>query len=215
VPSNTISSIAARREVCVRRIRDEGWKLVDEYLNVCAPIGSRQVAHIVPNPEPAPLVDAVFDLYATGERTVERLTDEMTHRGLRNRGRGGQHLATAVTVSGPARLLGHRGAAVVPSSSSPTSGRRHTSAVGNTGHTAAVAKVMVSLPDDLLRAVDMEAGRLGTTRRGYLGELAEEMLRRRSTHRAQRMTEIDTVDGPVTGHGGGVAALVKENRPEP
>ena len=91
----------------------------------------------------------------------------------------------------------------------------HTSAVGNTGYTTGVAKVMVSLPDDLLRAVDMEAGRRGTTRSGYLRELAEETLRRRSALRAQRMAEIDTMDGPVRGHGGGVAALVKANRPEP
>ena len=78
-----------------------------------------------------------------------------------------------------------------------------------------MAKVMVSLPDDLLRAVDVEAGRRGTTRSGYLRELAEETLRRRSAQRAQRMTEIDTMDGPVKGHGGGVEALVKANRPEP
>jgi metal-responsive CopG/Arc/MetJ family transcriptional regulator len=74
---------------------------------------------------------------------------------------------------------------------------------------------MVSLPDDLLQAVDMEADRRGTTRSGYLRELAEESLRRRSARRAQRMTEIDTMGGPVTGHGGGVASLVKATRPEP
>ena len=77
-----------------------------------------------------------------------------------------------------------------------------------------MAKVMVSLPDDLLRAVDIEAGRRGTTRSGYLRELAEETLRRKSALRAQRMAEIDTMDGSVTGHGGGVAELVKANRPE-
>ncbi len=53
------------------------------------PIGGRQVAHIVPDPERAPLVKAVFELYATGEWTVERLAEEMAHRGLRNRGRDG------------------------------------------------------------------------------------------------------------------------------
>ena len=85
---------------------------------------------------------------------------------------------------------------------------------GNTGYTHGMAKVMVSLPDDLLRAVDIEAGRRGTTRSGYLRELAEETLRRKSALRAQRMAEIDTMDGPVTRHGGGVAELVKANRPE-
>ncbi len=73
---------------------------------------------------------------------------------------------------------------------------------------------MVSLPDDLLWAVDMEAGRRGTTRSGYLRELAEETLRRKSALRAQRMAEIDTMDGPATPHGGGVAELVKAKRPD-
>lgn len=93
-------------------------------------------------------------------------------------------------------------------------GRRPLGGDGNTGYTQDVAKVMVSLPDDLLRAVDMEADRRGTTRSGYLRELAEEALRRKSALRAQRMAEIDTMDGPPTRHGGGVAEIVKANRPD-
>ena len=85
---------------------------------------------------------------------------------------------------------------------------------GITGYTGAMAKVMVSLPDDLLRAVDVEAGRRGTTRSGFLRELAEETLRRRSVRRAERIAEIDKMDGPLAGHGGGVADLVKATRPE-
>jgi len=77
-----------------------------------------------------------------------------------------------------------------------------------------MAKVMVSLPDDLLRAVDVEAQRRGTTRSGLLRELAEESLRRRTIHRAQLMAQINDLDGPVKGHGGRVAELVKANRPE-
>jgi metal-responsive CopG/Arc/MetJ family transcriptional regulator len=76
-----------------------------------------------------------------------------------------------------------------------------------------VAKVMVSLPDDLLRAVDVEASRRGTTRSGLLRDLAEEALRRRSVARATRMAEIRDLAGPITGHGGGVAGLVKATRP--
>ena len=76
-----------------------------------------------------------------------------------------------------------------------------------------MAKVMVSLPDDLLRALDMEAGRRGTTRSGLLRELAEETLGRGSAIRAMLMREIDQVDGPLIGHGGGVAELVKASRP--
>ena len=78
------------------------------YLNVREPIGGRQVAHIVPDPERAPLVKAAFELYATGDWTVERLAHEMADRGLRNRGRSGHYTAKAVTVSGLARLLAHR-----------------------------------------------------------------------------------------------------------
>lgn len=77
-----------------------------------------------------------------------------------------------------------------------------------------MAKVMVSLPDDLLRAVDIEANRRGTTRSGYLRELAEETLRRNSALRAERMAEIDAMDAPIKSHGGGVVELVKANRPE-
>lgn len=77
-----------------------------------------------------------------------------------------------------------------------------------------MAKVMVSLPDDLLRAVDIAADRRGTTRSGYLRKIAEEELQRRSILRAQRMKEIDEMDGSSTGHGGGVAELVKATRPQ-
>ena len=76
-----------------------------------------------------------------------------------------------------------------------------------------MAKVMVSLPDKLLRAVDVEASRRGTTRSGLLRELAEETLRQRSTRRAGRMAEIDDMGGSLVGHGGGVAELVKASRP--
>jgi metal-responsive CopG/Arc/MetJ family transcriptional regulator len=76
-----------------------------------------------------------------------------------------------------------------------------------------MAKVMVSLPDDVLFAVDAEASRRGITRSGYLRELAEETLRRRSVGRAARMAEIDAAAGPPAGHGGNVAELVKATRP--
>lgn len=78
-----------------------------------------------------------------------------------------------------------------------------------------MAKVMVSLPDDLLKAVDIEAERRGTTRSGLLCELAEETMHRRTTQRIERMAQIDVLDGPITNHGGGVAKLVKATRPEP
>ncbi len=57
------------------------------YLNVRECIGGRQVAHIVPDAERASLISAAFELYGTGEWTIERLAAELAHRGLRNRGR--------------------------------------------------------------------------------------------------------------------------------
>lgn len=77
-----------------------------------------------------------------------------------------------------------------------------------------MAKVMVSIPDDVLYAVDREAERRGTTRSGLLRLLAEDALGRRSIRRAERMAEISEREGSSTGHGGGVAELVGMNRPE-
>lgn len=85
---------------------------------------------------------------------------------------------------------------------------------GSTGYTLGVAKVMVSLPDDVLRAVDAEAGRRGTTRSGLLRELAEDSIRRRSAQRAQRMAQIDEEAGRRR-HGGHVVERIKADRPTP
>ncbi len=81
---------------------------------------------------------------------------------------------------------------------------------GNTGYTPAMAKVMVSLPDDLLEAVDAEAVRRGTTRSGLLRRFADEALRRRGAARAAQIEEImrDSAD-----HGGDVARVLKHHRP--
>ena len=74
-----------------------------------------------------------------------------------------------------------------------------------------MAKVMVSLPDNVLRALDVEADRRGTTRSGLLRTLAEESLGRRSANRAGRMAEISRSGG--SRHGGRAAELVKAHRP--
>lgn len=84
--------------------------------------------------------------------------------------------------------------------------------VGNTGYTQVVAKVMVSLPDDLLAALDAEAARRGMTRSGLLRDLADRSLRGRGALRAARAVEIMRDSGA---HGGDVAALVKRHRPSP
>ena len=77
------------------------------YLNVRETIGGRQVAHIVPDSGRADHVTAAFQLYATGEWTVERLTAELAHRGLRNRGRRDRPVGP-LGVSAVASLLSNK-----------------------------------------------------------------------------------------------------------
>ncbi len=44
---------------------------------------------------------------------------------------------------------------------------------GHTGYTQSVAKVLVSIPDDLLREIDLHVEGSGESRSGYLRRLAE------------------------------------------
>lgn len=74
-----------------------------------------------------------------------------------------------------------------------------------------MAKVMVSMPDDLLNEVDAEANRLGTTRSAVLREFADAALRRRRTDRAASMSAL--LQGAASGHGGASANRVKATRP--
>jgi len=73
-----------------------------------------------------------------------------------------------------------------------------------------MAKVMVSLPDELLRQVDAEAARRGTTRSGLLRDFADQSLRRRGADRATRVSKIAREAGA---HGGDVAEVLKRHRP--
>jgi predicted transcriptional regulator len=81
---------------------------------------------------------------------------------------------------------------------------------GNTGYTQRVAKVMISLPDELLARVDARASEQGSTRSATLRELTERALRERERLLARRMAEIDA---PAAGRGGNVAEQVKAQRP--
>ncbi len=74
------------------------------YLNVREVIGGRPVARIVPDPERAPLVRLAFELYATGEWTLQRLATELAHRGLTNRGQRSKAPAP-ITWQGLAKIL--------------------------------------------------------------------------------------------------------------
>jgi len=85
-------------------------------------------------------------------------------------------------------------------------------AVGIPGYTCCMAKVMVSLPDDLLAEVDAEAQRGGTTRSAVMRGFADAALRRRREGRAAAMRSLLSDASP---HGGRAAELVKATRPGP
>ena len=83
-------------------------------------------------------------------------------------------------------------------------------AVGIPGYTYRMAKVMVSLPDDLLAEVDAEARRGGTTRSAVMRDFADAALRRRRENRAVAMQSLLRDTSP---HGGHAAEQVKATRP--
>lgn len=74
-----------------------------------------------------------------------------------------------------------------------------------------MAKVMVSMPDDLLAEVDAEVSRAGTSRSAVMRDFADAALRRRRTDRAAAMRGLLR---DVSPHGGGSAAQVKATRPD-
>lgn len=74
-----------------------------------------------------------------------------------------------------------------------------------------MAKVMVSLPDDLLAEVDAEARRGGTTRSAVMRGFADAALRQRREGRAAAMRSLLS---DASSHGGHAAGLVKATRPD-
>ena len=78
------------------------------------------------------------------------------------------------------------------------------------GYTFAMAKVMVSIPDDLLAEVDSEAARTGTSRSAVLRSFADGALRNRRSRRAESMSDLLDRAGD---HGGAAAEAVKATRP--
>jgi metal-responsive CopG/Arc/MetJ family transcriptional regulator len=73
-----------------------------------------------------------------------------------------------------------------------------------------MAKVMVSMPDDLLAEVDAEALRSGTSRSAVLREFAVTALRHRREDRAAAMRTLLAEPAP---RGGRAAERVKATRP--
>ncbi|HEX4670248.1 MAG TPA: ribbon-helix-helix protein, CopG family [Solirubrobacterales bacterium] len=75
-----------------------------------------------------------------------------------------------------------------------------------------MAKVMVSMPAELLAEVDAEARRLGTSRSAVLRGFAEAALRGRPADRAAAMRLLLR---DLSSHGGNSAEQVKATRPRP
>lgn len=84
-----------------------------------------------------------------------------------------------------------------------------TIASGNTVYTHPVAKVMISIPDDLLDRLDAQARANRETRSGFLRRLAEREL---SPGVAERRKEIEDLLGPPLHMGGDAARLIREDR---
>ena len=73
-----------------------------------------------------------------------------------------------------------------------------------------MAKVMVSIPDDLLGVLDAEAARRGMTRSGLLRDYADTGLRHRAQSRAVRIEQLLAEPGH---HGGRAVHELKALRP--
>jgi metal-responsive CopG/Arc/MetJ family transcriptional regulator len=72
-----------------------------------------------------------------------------------------------------------------------------------------VAKVMVSLPDDLLERIDAQARKRRATRSGFLRELAEREL---ASDEERDWEEIEELLGESVPLGGDAALLIRRDR---
>ena len=82
-------------------------------------------------------------------------------------------------------------------------------AVGNTVYPDDVAKVLISIPDDLLSRIDEFAKRSAETRSGFLQRLAEREI---AADNARRKTEFEELLGPPLRLGGDAAQMIREDR---
>jgi len=83
--------------------------------------------------------------------------------------------------------------------------------VGNTIYTRPVAKVMISVPDELLKRIDACARGIGETRSGFLQRLAErelEVAERRDDEEVNRLLDSVRLDLG----GADIAQLIREDR---
>lgn len=84
-----------------------------------------------------------------------------------------------------------------------------TIAIGNTVYTRPVAKVMISMPDDLLERLDAQARASRETRSGFLRRLVEREI---SVESVNRRKEFEALLGPPVDLGVDAATLIREDR---
>jgi metal-responsive CopG/Arc/MetJ family transcriptional regulator len=85
-----------------------------------------------------------------------------------------------------------------------------TKALSNTVYTRPVAKVMISIPDDLLERLDALARARQETRSGFLQRLAERELQSDTEGRRKEVERLlDLATAPM---GGDAAKLIREDR---
>ncbi len=73
-----------------------------------------------------------------------------------------------------------------------------------------MAKVMISLPDELLARIDAQANAQGSTRSATIRGLAEVGLGERQQRLSERMAALE---GAAHGHGGNAVGELKAGRP--
>jgi predicted DNA-binding protein len=84
-----------------------------------------------------------------------------------------------------------------------------TATIGNTVYTHSVAKVMISIPDNLLERLDARAQANRETRSGFLRRLVEREI---SAENLNRRKEFEDLLGPPVNMGGDAARLIREDR---
>jgi HicB-like antitoxin of HicAB toxin-antitoxin system len=84
-----------------------------------------------------------------------------------------------------------------------------TTTIGNTVYTHPVAKVMISMPDDLLERLDAQARAGRETRSGLLRRLVEREI---SAEGVNRRKEFEALLGPPVNLGIDAAALIRADR---
>lgn len=81
--------------------------------------------------------------------------------------------------------------------------------LSNTVYTNPVAKVMISIPDNLLERLDAQAQANRETRSGFLRRLVEREL---DAAQADRRKELEDLLGPPKHLGGNWAKRIREDR---